>query len=113
MQGFQHKLPNQKKLEWGPWLNNNNDEMGSRNLARLGNSLDSQVKRLHIGGDATAFAIANLPRTKHDLQGSEQIFSVDSYPVQPAGVGGFGALMIVVHGQFTERTSSSLVFLNN
>ena len=92
-------MPNQRKLEWGPWLTGGAG--GSRNLNRIGGGLDKAVQSLHIGGEATVKALANLPKTRHDIGGPPEKFSLDSFPV--AHGQGMG-LLLTLHGQFTEGT---------
>jgi nuclear RNA export factor len=91
-------MPNQRKLEWTPWLNV--DSGGSRNLSRLG-GLGRLVKTLHIGAEDTVKAILNLPATKHDIAGPPEKFCVDSFPVD-------GRLLLMIHGEFTEGEHSTM-----
>ncbi|KZT19800.1 NTF2-like protein [Neolentinus lepideus HHB14362 ss-1] len=100
LQGFQHskEMPNQKKLEWGPWLSGG--EGGSRNLSRMAGGLEKMVKSLHVGSDAAVRAMVALPRSKHDVSGSPEKFCVDAWPV---GEGARMCLFMCVHGQFTEE----------
>ncbi|TFK35547.1 hypothetical protein BDQ12DRAFT_725837 [Crucibulum laeve] len=95
--GYQHHLPNQKKLEWGIWLKGGDG--GSRNLSRLAVGVEKGMKSLHIGGEAVMKAIGQLPATRHEIAGPPERFCVDAFPV----VCGTGmGLMVIVHGQFTE-----------
>lgn len=92
-------MPNQRKLEWTPWLSGGIG--GSRNLSRIGGGggLDKTVKSLHIGGEQVVKALLDLPGTRHDIGGPPEKFSVDSFPVvHGEGMG----LLLVIHGQFTE-----------
>jgi nuclear RNA export factor len=98
LQGLQHRLPNQKALDWKPWLTT--QEGGSRNLSRLQQQADKLEKRLHIGGEAIVKAISVLPMTRHDITGPPELFCVDAFPVQH---GGQWVLLVTLHGQFTER----------
>lgn len=87
-------MPNQRKLEWRPWLDN-----GSRNLSRVGGDAQKMLGNLHIGGDQIVKVLANLPATKHDISGPPEKFCLDSFPVPHGQSMG---LLLVVHGQFTE-----------
>ncbi|KAJ3867011.1 hypothetical protein EV359DRAFT_35403 [Lentinula novae-zelandiae] len=98
-----HKLPNQRKLEWGPWLDQGNT--GSRNLMRLAHSHEKQVQRLLIGGEAIAAYVSTLPSTKHDISGPAEKFCVDCFPVAQGGMMG---LLVMVHGEFTELPAEGL-----
>ncbi|KAJ4480005.1 hypothetical protein J3R30DRAFT_3701151 [Lentinula aciculospora] len=98
-----HKLPNQRKLEWGPWLDQGN--AGSRNLTRLSHSHEKQVQRLFIGGEAIANYVSTLPTTKHDISGPPEKFCVDCFPVAHGGLMG---LLVMVHGEFTELPAEGL-----
>ncbi|KAJ3995862.1 hypothetical protein F5050DRAFT_1799946 [Lentinula boryana] len=98
-----HKLPNQRKLEWGPWLDKGN--AGSRNLLRLAHSHEKQVQRLFIGGEAIANYVSTLPITKHDISGPPEKFCVDCFPVAHGGMMG---LLVMVHGEFTELPAEGL-----
>lgn len=89
-------MPNQKKLEWPPWLNG-----GSRNLTRLSGGGENMVKTLHIGGEEAVKAMATLPSTIHDVSGSPEKFCIDAFPIVHAGS---TALFVTLHGQFIERT---------
>ncbi|KAG7089928.1 hypothetical protein E1B28_011560 [Marasmius oreades] len=102
-QGLHTRLPNQKKLEWTQWLSNSTG--GSRNLMRLGNSVEKQEQRLFIGGQAIVNSFQGLPQTKHDLSGPAEKFSVDCFPVAHAGIMG---LLTMVHGEFTELPAEGL-----
>ncbi|THV01015.1 NTF2-like protein, partial [Dendrothele bispora CBS 962.96] len=93
IQAFHHRLPNQKKLEWSPWLS------GSRNLVRLANSIEKQEQRLFVGGEAIAKCVEGLPKTRHDISGPPEKFCVDCFPVVHAGMMG---LLVTIHGEFIE-----------
>ncbi|KIK62433.1 hypothetical protein GYMLUDRAFT_41872 [Collybiopsis luxurians FD-317 M1] len=101
--GLHHKLPNQKKLEWSPWLTKKDG--GSRNLMRLAQSHDKQVQRLLIGGEAIVKYISGLPNTKHDISGPPEKFCVDCFPVAHGGTMG---LLVMVHGELTEFPAEGL-----
>lgn len=88
-------MPNQRKLEWTPWIG------GSRNLHRIGGG-DKTVKSLHIGPDEIIKCMNKLPGTKHDIAGPADKFCIDSFPVAH-GVG--MGLLLAVHGQFAESPS--------
>jgi nuclear RNA export factor len=88
-------MPNQRKLEWSPWLAGG--EGGSRNLTRIAGGLEKTVESLHIGAEDVVKAIVNLPITKHDLNGPPENFCVDAFPVLEGQ-----RLLLNVHGQFTE-----------
>ncbi|KAJ7220179.1 hypothetical protein GGX14DRAFT_433679 [Mycena pura] len=94
IEGLNISMPNQRKLEWSPWLGR-----GSRNLTRI--SGDKSIAALHIGSDAIVQALVKLPLTKHDILGAPDNFCVDSFL---AGVG----LLVVVHGQFVEAPSEGI-----
>ncbi|KAL0577983.1 nuclear mRNA export, poly(A)+RNA binding protein [Marasmius crinis-equi] len=102
-QGLHTRLPNQKKLDWSQWLSNSTG--GSRNLMRLGNSIEKQEQRLYIGGQSIVDSFKGLPQTKHDLGGPAEKFSVDCFPVAHAGIMG---LLTIVHGEFTELPAEGL-----
>ncbi len=97
LQGFQHskEMPNQRKLEWTPWLSSEGG--GSRNLARIAGGLEKTIESLHIGAEDVVKAIVNLPGTRHSLNGPAEHFCVDAFPVLDGQ-----RLLINVHGQFTE-----------
>ena len=96
VQGFHSSrdFPNQKKLEWATWLSR-----GSRNLARIGGTTGAGkiIKSLHIGKDEILRAMAELPRTHHDVAGNPDKFCVDAWPV---GQG-------VLHGIHTVPVSTT------
>ena len=90
----------QRKLDWLHYINN-----GSRNLARMYAGGDKLVKTLHIGGEDAVKAMSIFPSTKHDVSGTPEKFCVDAFPVSHAdGM----ALLVTIHGQFTECTSLAL-----
>ena len=91
------EFPNQRKLEWAPWLNGGNG--GSRNLGRM-NGLQKVTQSLHLGSQEAVKAMAQLPQTRHDVAGSPEKFCVDAFPVQQ---GEQTNLLVTVHGQFAER----------
>lgn len=101
IEGYHHskEMPNQKKLEWAPWLNGGNG--GSRNLSRMGGNVEKMEKSLHVGSEEAVKAMANLPSTRHDVAGSPEKFCVDAWPVSH---GDGMALFMTIHGQFTECT---------
>lgn len=90
------QLPNQRKLEWSVWLTG-----GSRNLNRLGGGggSDKAFHSLHLGSEAAIRAMSALPKTKHEISGSPEKFSIDAWPV---GQGEDLKLFVSLHGQFTE-----------
>lgn len=92
IQGFQHKLPNQTKLEWSPWL-----ASGSRNLMRVSQQPGKLLSSMHFGRDAAVSTVMKLPGTKHDITGSAEKFCLDAWPVAET-------LFLSVHGQFEEST---------
>lgn len=94
-------MPNQKKLEWAPWLTGGLG--GSRNLSRMSGGGERLVKTLHVGGEEAVKAMVALPSTKHDVAGSPEKFCVDAWPVAHADG---TALFMTLHGQFTECTST-------
>ena len=99
IQGFQYskEMPNQKNLNWAPWLSANSGS--SRNLTRLNTGLSKAVESLHIGGPTIAGILQTLPNTRHDISGPPEKFCLDAFPV-PIGQG--MGLLVTVHGQFTE-----------
>ncbi|KDQ57204.1 hypothetical protein JAAARDRAFT_35810 [Jaapia argillacea MUCL 33604] len=98
IQGFQHskEMPNQKKLEWTPWLTRG--EGGSRNLSRMAGGVEKMVKSLHVGSEDALKSMMDLPKTKHDVGGAPEKFCLDAWPVGTS-------LFVCVHGQFTEQPS--------
>lgn len=92
IQGFHVKLPNQKNLDWSPWLTGFGG--GSRNLSRVGD-VEKMAKSLHVGRDNVLKSMASLPSTKHDISGAPETFCLDAWL---AGA----SLFVTVHGQFTE-----------
>ena len=101
------EFPNQRKLEWVPWLSGGNG--GSRNLGRM-NGLQKVTKSLHLGNQEAVNAMANLPGTRHDVAGSPEKFSVDAFPVQQ---GDQTNLLVTVHGQFAERALISRAYVTS
>ncbi|KAL0948624.1 hypothetical protein HGRIS_010432 [Hohenbuehelia grisea] len=99
LQGLNISLPNQRRLDWGPWIDG-----GSRNLNRP-LSLGKMVSQLHIGGEDVVKSMSKLPKTRHDIGGPPEKFCVDSFPV-PHGDG--MGLLLVVHGEFAELPSNGL-----
>ncbi|KAJ2926056.1 hypothetical protein H1R20_g11039, partial [Candolleomyces eurysporus] len=93
------ELPNQRKLEWSPWLGGG--EGGSRNLNRMHGGLERAVKSLHIGGEAAVKAVQSLPGTRHDIGGPPEKFCLEAFPV-PLGANAGMGLLVALHGQFTE-----------
>lgn len=100
-------MPNQRKLEWTPWILGPHG--GSRNLDRMGGGLDRMVKTLHVGNEDAIKAMSDLPITKHDLDAADK-FILDSWPV---GVGEDVRLFVTVHGQFEESRSDVLVITHS
>lgn len=92
------EYPNQRKLEWAPWLNGG--QGGSRNLGRIAGGLQRVTQSLHLGSEQAIRAIVDLPVTRHDVAGSPEKFSVDAFPVMQ---GERTNLLVTVHGQFSER----------
>lgn len=104
IEGFHYskEMPNQRKLDWIPWVNSDrHGGAGSRNLARIGNAGQRMMDTLHVGPEAIIKAMVPLPRTKHDVDSAEK-FCVDAFPVAH---GDGTALLVSVHGQFTECMS--------
>ncbi|KAJ2761359.1 nuclear mRNA export, poly(A)+RNA binding protein [Coemansia nantahalensis] len=78
----------------------------SRNLTRV----RSPQKRLHalfLGQAAISRAIMQLPATQHPVQDAQR-FSFDAWQVDVGG-GAQTAAVVVVHGEFTEVPSQSVV----
>ncbi|KAG1843532.1 hypothetical protein C8R48DRAFT_736712 [Suillus tomentosus] len=94
------EMPNQRKLDWGLWLNN-----GSRNLNRMGGGGDKVINSLHLGSEEAIRAMSTLPKTKHDVSGSPEKFCIDAWPV---GQGENLKLFISLHGQFIEEPSQGI-----
>ncbi|KAH8101983.1 hypothetical protein DFH11DRAFT_542620 [Phellopilus nigrolimitatus] len=97
------EMPNQRKLEWGPWLNN--AAGGSRNLnyERSRNAttgLERELRSLHTGPDEIVRAILLLPKTRHEIAGSAEKFCIDAWPV---GQGAATMLFLCIHGEFAEE----------
>lgn len=92
-------MPNQRKLEWVPWLAGGAG--GSRNLGRMGHGVDKMVNSLHVGAEEAVKSMINLPKTVHDVATAPEKFCVDGWPV---GQGENMTLFISVHGQFIECT---------
>jgi nuclear RNA export factor len=90
-------MPNQRKLEWVPWLAGGAG--GSRNLGRMGHGVDKMLNSLHVGAEEAIKSMTNLPKTLHDVAGAPEKFCVDAWPV---GQGESMNLFISVHGQFIE-----------
>jgi nuclear RNA export factor len=99
IQGIHSSMPNQRKLEWKPWISGGKG--GSRNLSRMGGGVEKMVNSLHVGNVAVTQATADLPRTKHDITGPPERFCVDAFPVPQ---GDIMNLFVCVHGQFMEGT---------
>jgi nuclear RNA export factor len=93
-------MPNQTKLEWKQWLEK------SRNLSRVGRSLEKAAKTLFANSNDIVAFVQNLPKTQHDLQGAADKFSLDAWPVDSVLQGGQPVLFLSVHGQFAEGTFS-------
>ena len=105
VQGFHtsKEMPNQRKLEWSPWLSNASG--GSRNLSRMGGGLDSRVRSLHHGPEEIVKAMTALPATTHEVTGAADKFCIDAWPV---GQGDSMLLFICLHGEFAEGESRLL-----
>lgn len=99
-------MPNQRKLEWAPWLTGGSG--GSRNLGRMGWGVDKMLNSLHVGAEEAVKSMMCLPKTVHDVAGEPEKFCVDAWPV---GQGTGMNLFISVHGQFIERTFNFIVSL--
>ncbi|KAI9000551.1 NTF2-like protein [Trametes punicea] len=97
------EFPNQRKLEWTPWLSGGLG--GSRNLGRMTGGLQKVTQSLHLGNEQAVKAMADLPATRHDVAGSPEKFSVDAFPIKQ---GERTNLLITVHGQFAELPSEGI-----
>lgn len=98
VQGHHNTMPNQKKLEWTPYMSG-----GSRNLSRVHNAARAE-QSLHVGTDEIVKKLATLPRTKHDLSAQDK-FVVDAWPVAgvlPMPGDASTVLFVSVHGEFEE-----------
>jgi len=93
IQGLHSTLPNQKKLDWSPWLTGVGG--GSRNLSRVGD-VERMAKSLHIGRENILRSISSLPATQHDISGAPETFCLDAWLTG-------SSLFVTVHGQFTEK----------
>ncbi|EJD06393.1 NTF2-like protein [Fomitiporia mediterranea MF3/22] len=100
-------MPNQRKLEWGPWLHNQSG--GSRNLAFLSNNtshgLERELRSLHTSPAEIVKALLHLPVTRHDVSGAAEKFCIDAWPV---GQGSAMMLFLCVHGEFAEEPSQGV-----
>ncbi|KAI0925950.1 hypothetical protein AcV5_008540 [Taiwanofungus camphoratus] len=105
IEGYHHSkvMPNQRKLDWAPWLIGGRG--GSRNLNRMGGSVDKMTKTLHVGNEEAVKAMADLPTTKHDVAGAPEKFCVDAWPMPQ---GDLIQLFVTVHGQFEEEPSKGI-----
>ncbi|KAI0661505.1 NTF2-like protein [Cubamyces menziesii] len=97
------EFPNQRKLEWAPWLSGGLG--GSRNLDRMTGGLQKVTQTLHLGNEQAVKAMADLPGTKHDVAGTPEKFSVDAFPVRQ---GERTNLLVTIHGQFSELPSQGI-----
>lgn len=52
-----------------------------------------------MGAESIAKAIAELPKTKHDIAGAAEKFCIDAWPV---GQGAATMLFLCMHGEFAE-----------
>lgn len=96
------EMPNQTKLEWKQWLEK------SRNLSRVGRSLEKAAKTLFANSSDIVTCMQRLPKTQHDLLGAADKFSLDAWPVDSVLQGGQAILFLSVHGQFTEEPSKGV-----
>ncbi|KAI0072752.1 NTF2-like protein [Panus rudis PR-1116 ss-1] len=105
IEGFHHskEMPNQRKLEWSPWLTGGLG--GSRNLTRMAGGVDKAAKTLHVGAEEVIKAMADLPSTRHEVTGAPEKFCIDAWPVQH---GDTMNLFVTLHGQFTELPSEGI-----
>ncbi|KAI5120208.1 hypothetical protein M0805_006314 [Coniferiporia weirii] len=103
------EMPNQRKLEWGPWLKNGAG--GSRNLNFIGRGgaaeggLERELRSLHAGPAAIVAAMSCLPKTRHDVSGAADKFCIDAWPV---GQGAATMLFLCLHGEFAEEPSQGI-----
>ncbi|OCH95422.1 NTF2-like protein [Obba rivulosa] len=105
IEGYHHskEMPNQRKLEWSPWLLGGHG--GSRNLNRMGGGVEKMAKTLHIGNQEVVKAMSDLPKTRHDVAGAPEKFCVDAFPVTH---GDSMHLFVTVHGQFVEEPAEGI-----
>lgn len=96
IQGLHYKMANNKKLVWNNWFTA--VEGGSRNLNRLQGG-EMTHRSLHTGPQAIMETLCKLPGTRHDMASTSEKFCIDAFPVKH---GTSMALMLVVHGEFTE-----------
>ena len=90
-------MPNQRKLEWPPYIE------GSRNLSRVATVIRAE-QSLHTGAGDIVTKLISLPGTRHDIATQEK-FVVDAWPVRgvlPAPEDASTVLFITVHGEFEE-----------
>lgn len=73
----------------------------SRNLSRV-TAVNNKISRLYIGPQAISNAFQRLPSTQHDLKSPEK-FAVDAWSVKDVRSVGDQAIMIFVHGEYTEQ----------
>jgi hypothetical protein len=65
----------------------------------MGGALEKVVSTLHVGSEAVMQAMAELPGTKHDIDGPLDQFCVDAFPVPQGEVMN---LLVTMHGRFAE-----------
>ena len=90
-------MPNQRKLDWGPWIKN--PIGGSRNLSAIKSGLERELRSLHTGPEEIIRTISHLPGTNHADAGAAEKFCIDAWPV---GNGAAAMLFLCVHGEFSE-----------
>lgn len=76
----------------------------SRNLMK-NHSLQTKHNRIHIGTQSIMTTFNRIPQTKHDLTNPE-LFQMDAWKIQDIRAPGDTAIMMVVHGEFTEMPGS-------
>ena len=106
IQGFQFskEMPNQRNLEWSPWLG-----AGSRNLSRVAGAVDKMLKSIHVGRENALSAMSSLPQTKHDIVGAAEKFCIDAWPVTHEDR---TTLFLSIHGQLIEGMSPTKLLLS-
>jgi nuclear RNA export factor len=106
IQGFQFskEMPNQRNLEWSPWLG-----AGSRNLSRVAGAVNKMLKSIHVGRENALGAMSSLPQTKHDIVGAAEKFCIDAWPVTHEDR---TTLFLSIHGQLIEGMSQAKLLLS-
>lgn len=78
----------------------------SRNLVKNGGQ-QARHNKVYIGQGAIASAFSRAPASKHNL-GNAPAFAIDAWKISDVRGPGDTAIMMVVHGEFEESTSTQL-----